>query len=66
MNNNVNSTYVNAVRAERGSEMSDKPLTDAERRLALPPGAYPFESHYAAVDGAQLHYKTKAKGRWSS
>ncbi len=62
MNNNVNSTYVNAVRAEQGSEMSDKPLTEAERRLALPPGAYPFESHYAAVDGAQLHYADEGEG----
>ena len=42
--------------------MSDKSLTDAERRLALPPGAYPFESHYAAVDGAQLHYADEGEG----
>ncbi len=42
--------------------MSDKRLTDAERRLALPPGSYPFESHYAAVDGAQLHYADEGGG----
>ncbi len=42
--------------------MSDKRLTDAERRLALPPGSYPFESHYAAVDGAQLHYADEGEG----
>ncbi len=42
--------------------MSDRPLTDAERRLALPSGAYPFKSHYAAVDGAQLHYADEGEG----
>ena len=42
--------------------MNNKPLTEAERRLALPPGAYPFASHYAAVDGASLHYADEGSG----
>ena len=46
--------------------MTDKPLTEAERRLALPPGAYPFDSHYAAIDGASLALtRTKGAGRRS-
>ena len=42
--------------------MTDRPLTEAERRLALPPGAYPFESHYAALGGASLHYADEGSG----
>lgn len=42
--------------------MNNKPLTEAERRLALPPGAYPFASHYAAVGGASLHYADEGSG----
>ena len=42
--------------------MTDKPLTEAERRVALPPGAYPFASHYAAIDGASLHFADEGSG----
>jgi haloalkane dehalogenase len=42
--------------------VSDKLLTEAERRLALPSGAYPFLSRYAAVDGARLHYADEGAG----
>jgi haloalkane dehalogenase len=42
--------------------MNDQPLSDAERLLGLPPGAYPFESHYQAVDGARLHYADEGAG----
>jgi len=44
------------------SELSEQPLTEAERRLALPRGAYPFASHYVAVDGARLHYADEGEG----
>jgi haloalkane dehalogenase len=46
----------------RGERMTDKPLSEAERRLALPPGAYPFDSHCAAVEGATLHYADEGNG----
>ncbi|HEY1452661.1 MAG TPA: alpha/beta fold hydrolase [Roseiarcus sp.] len=42
--------------------MTDRPLTEAKRRLALPPGAYPFASHYAAIDGASLHFADEGSG----
>jgi haloalkane dehalogenase len=42
--------------------MSEQPLTEAERRLGLPPGAYPFDSHYAALEGGSLHYADEGSG----
>ena len=35
--------------------MSQQPSSDAERQR-LPVGAYPFESRYAAIGDARLHY----------
>lgn len=37
-------------------------LRDAERRLNLPPGAFPFQSHYCEVLGARLHYIDEGSG----
>ena len=42
--------------------MTDQPSSEAERRLALPRGAYPFESHYAEIDGGRLHYADEGQG----
>jgi haloalkane dehalogenase len=42
--------------------MTDRRLTEAERELGLPQGAYPFESHYADVEGARLHYADEGGG----
>jgi haloalkane dehalogenase len=42
--------------------MNDKSLTEAERRLALPLGAYPFNSYNAALDGASLYYADEGSG----
>jgi haloalkane dehalogenase len=42
--------------------MNDKSLTEAERRLALPLGAYPFNSHNAALDGSSLYYADEGSG----
>jgi haloalkane dehalogenase len=37
-------------------------LTEAERRLSLAPGAFPFESRFVATEGARLHYVDVGQG----
>jgi haloalkane dehalogenase len=37
-------------------------LSEAERQLRLPPGAYPFESRFASIGEARLHYVDEGAG----
>ncbi|HTR14858.1 MAG TPA: alpha/beta fold hydrolase [Roseiarcus sp.] len=42
--------------------MNDQQSSEAERQLGLPEGSYPFESHFAEIAGAQLHYADEGDG----
>ena len=42
--------------------MADLTLSDAEKRLALKPGSFPFRSHYLELAGARLHYVDEGSG----
>ena len=42
--------------------MSDQELSEAECLLTLPRGAYPFESRYAPIGDARLHYVDEGDG----
>ena len=37
-------------------------VSEAERRLGLPPGAFPFQSRFLDVGGARLHYVDEGAG----
>ncbi len=42
--------------------MNDGVASEAELRLGLPPGSYPFASRFLDLDGARLHYADEGRG----
>ena len=42
--------------------MLEDPRTEAERRLGLAPGQFPFRSHFLHTSGACLHYVDEGAG----
>ncbi len=42
--------------------MSERVLSEAEKRFGLAPGAYPFTSRFVDVEGARLHYVDEGRG----